>query len=177
MSEDRPDDRRRGVTRGYVVGLVSASTIVAVALVVATWGLIGLVSGRAPVMTPRISSVAAEVVVLAAVLLLATVLWAQALVLLRGRRRPPWAHLIVGGLGGYFVWCLGGVLAGLSIEETWLSPFAWSLGVIWAVASLLFWAVLARRVYTDRQPPRWPWERRGDDDGPDWHMRADEEDQ
>ncbi|WP_244301297.1 hypothetical protein [Leucobacter insecticola] len=47
----------------------------------------------------------------------------------------------------------------MRIDETWLSPFAAVLAPIWAVAALLFWAILARRVYTDRPTPKWPWER------------------
>lgn len=176
MSEGRPHDRR-GVTRGYVVGLVAATTIVAVALVVAVWGLLGLAVGREPVTTPALGIAAAELIVGAAVVLLAVGLWKQALVLLRGRRTPPWAHTLVLGFGAYFVWCLGGVLAGMSIEDTWLSPFALALALIWALCSLLFWAVLARRVYTERGVPKWPWERRGEDEGPDWTDRFRGEDE
>ncbi|MCB1273094.1 MAG: hypothetical protein KDB25_01670 [Leucobacter sp.] len=168
MSGGGPGERRRGVTRGYVVGLLVATVIVAVALVVATWGLLGMAIDREPVSTPGVSLPAAEVIVLFALVALAAGLWNQALVLLRGRRRPPWAHIVVLGFGAYFVWCLGGLIAGLSIEDTWLSPFALALGLIWALCSLLFWAVLARRVYTERGVPQWPWERRGDDEGPDW---------
>jgi len=167
MTDGQPHGRRRGVTRGYVVGLAGAALIVALALVVAVWGLLGILLGREPVSTRGVPPVAAELVVLLALVLLALGLWQQALVLLRGRSGPPWAHSIVLAAAAYFVWCLGGVLAGMSIGDTWLSPFALGLAVIWSLCSTLFWAVLARRVYTERPVPRWPWERRGEE-GPDW---------
>lgn len=173
MTEGRPHDQRRGVTRGYVVGLAAASVIAALALVVGSWGLIGLLTGREPVTTPGVAPITAEVILLLALLVLAIGLWRQAIVLLRGRRVPPWAHILVLAASAYFIWCLGGILAGMSIDETWVSPFALVLALVWALCSLLFWAVLARRVYTDRPPPRWPWERRGSIEGPDW-IRPDD---
>ncbi|MFC7764759.1 hypothetical protein [Leucobacter soli] len=98
MSEDRPHERRRGVTRGYVVGLVAATVMVALALVVASWGILGMVLRREPVDTPGLGLAAAELILLPALAALALGLWLQTLVLLRGRRTPPWAHVIV--LGG-----------------------------------------------------------------------------
>ena len=62
--------------------------------------------------------------------------------------------------GIYLLWGLCGVLVGLTNEETWFSPFAFILMPVWAVAVVLFWLVLARRIYTDRPTPQWPWERR-----------------
>ncbi len=168
MTDGQSHDRRRGVTRGYVVGLAGAAVVVALALLIAVWGMLGVATGREPVTTAGIPPVSAEAILLVAVLLLAFGLWRQALVLLRGRRTPPWAHTLVLALGAYFVWCLGGILVGMSIDETWVSPYGVALAIVWAAASLLFWAVLARRVYTDRPVPRWPHERHGDEDGPDW---------
>ena len=164
MSDGGRHERRRGVTRGYVGGLVVAVAMVAVALVVASWGVIAYISGLQPVATPGVWVLAAELTVGIALIVLVWGLWLQALVLLRGHREPPWAHTLVIALGGYFVWCLMGLLFGLGIDETWLSPFAIALTVSWAFCSVLFWAVLARRVYTDRPAPRWPWERREDDE-------------
>jgi len=158
--------RRRGVTRGYVVGVVAAAVIVAAALVVAGWGMLGLVIARPPVSTTGVAAFAAEAIVLLALLVLAVGLWQQALVLLRGRQSPPWAHTIVLAAAAYLIWCLGGMLVGMSVDDTWLSPYSAVLAVAWGLCSLLFWAVLARRVYTDRPVPRWPWEKR--DEGPDW---------
>lgn len=158
---------RRGVTRGYVWGLIGAALIIAVAVTVAVWGLLGLATARQPVETPGVPPGAAPVIVFVALLALAWALWLQSLQLLRGRRTPPWAHTLTAAVSAYLIWGLGGVLLGLTVTDTWLSPFAALLTPIWAFASLLCWAILARRVYTDKPPPQWPWERRGEP-GPDW---------
>lgn len=161
------DGPRRGVTRGYVGGLVFAVVLVAVSLLVAAWGGIALITDSGPISTPGIGLGLAALIVLFALAVLAWGLWQQCLLLLRGLRTPPWTHGLSLGVGGYLIWCLGGLLGGLSIEETWLSAYALALGVVWALSSLLCWAVLARRVYTDRPTPQWPWEKRGEA-GPDW---------
>ncbi|MBK0419552.1 hypothetical protein JD276_10950 [Leucobacter sp. CSA1] len=158
---------RRGVTRGYVAGLIFAAVIVAAALTVAVWGLLSLGLGIDPVSTRDRPRWVAPVVVAAALGLLAWLLWLQALSLLRGRRTPHWGATLAAAAVAYLLWCLVGFAVGLGGAETWASPFAWSLVPIWATASLLFWAVLARRVYSDRGVPKWPWERE-DDLGPDW---------
>lgn len=155
---------RRGVTRGYVGALVLACTVLAASLVVAVWGMIALFSGREPITSAGVPRWAAPAVLAVVLGALAWGLWSQALVLLRGRRAPSWTHTIVLAVGSYLLWCLGGIAAGASIEETWLSPFAASLAPICALASFACWAVLMRRVYTDRGVPRWPWEREGDEE-------------
>lgn len=155
---------RHGVTRGYVGGLILAAVTVAIALLVATWGVLSLSSGLEPVSSDAVPRWAAPILVVAAVLALGAVLWQQALILLRGQRAPAWGLIIAAALGAYLVWCLGGILAGMSIDETWVSPFAAALIPIWGIAALLFWAVLARRVYTDRATPKWPWERTEEDE-------------
>lgn len=158
------DGARRPVTRGYAGALTAAAVLVALALVVAAWGLISLALDRDPVSSPGVPMWAAPLILVLLLGVLAWGLWQQAIVLLRGRRSPLWSAIVALAGGAYLLWCLGGVLAGLSVEETWTSPFAAVLAPIWAIASLLFWAVLARRVYTDRPPPRWPWERHGEDE-------------
>lgn len=155
---------RRGVTRGYVAGLVLAAVIVAAALLIAGWGLLSLAMQREPVSSDGVPRWAAPLLLVLGLALLAAALWQQALVLLRGRRGPAWGVIVVAAGGVYLLWCLGGVLAGLSVDETWVSPFAAALPLIWVVASLLFWAVLARRVYTGRPAPKWPWERAEEDE-------------
>lgn len=149
----------RGVTRGYVGALIMAAVIVAVALLVAVWGGLALMLGQDPVTSLAVPRWAAPVILIVCLGILAWGLWVQALALLRGRRAPSWGHIITVAVGVYLLWCLAGILAGMNLSETWLSPFAGVLIPIWAIAALLFWAVLARRVYTDRPPPRWPWER------------------
>ncbi|WP_449281762.1 hypothetical protein [Leucobacter sp.] len=158
---------RREVTRGYVGGLILAAVIVAAALLIASWGLLALTLQRDPISSDGVPRWVAPVLVLVVLALLGATMWQQALVLLRGRKSPAWGLLIAIAGGAYLLWCLGGTLAGLSIDETWVSPFAALLAPVCGLASLLFWAVLARRVYTDRPVPKWPWERRGEP-GPDW---------
>ncbi len=164
---------RRDVTRGYVGGLILAAVIVAAALLIATWGLLALTLQRDPVSSDGVPRWVAPILVLVVLALLGGAMWQQALVLLRGRKTPAWGLLVAIAGGAYLLWCLGGALAGLSLDETWVSPFAATLAPVCALAFLLFWAVLARRVYTDRPVPKWPWERRGED-GPDWAI-GDEE--
>ncbi|MFT4233188.1 MAG: hypothetical protein QM606_10495 [Leucobacter sp.] len=160
------------MTRGYVGGLLAAAVIVAAALLIAVWGLLALALQRDPVTSGGVPVWAAPVALAVVLALLGWALWQQALVLLRGRRRPAWSIIVAISFGAYLVWCLIGILAGLSIDETWVSLFAASLVPICAAASLLFWAVLARRLYTDRPVPQWPWERRNEE-GPDWAIGED----
>lgn len=161
------ESHRRKVTRGYVWGLIFAVVIVCIALLIASWGGLSLATGRGPISTPGIGLGIAAMIVVVAIAALVWGLWSQSILLLRGNRTPPWAHIALLGVGGYLLWCLGGVLVGLTIQDTWLSLYPAALGVMWAVGSLLCWAVLARRVYTDRPTPQWPWEKRGEQ-GPDW---------
>lgn len=156
------EEGRRGVTRGYVVALIAASCIVAVALLVASWGMIALLTSSEPVRTESVPPSVGPLTVLLALVLLGGSMWRQALTLLRGQWAPAWGQIVVAGFGGYLVWSVGGMLAGMTPGETWLSPYALALGLSWALANLAYWAVLARRVYTDRPPPRWPWERAED---------------
>ena len=151
---------RRTVTRGYVTGLIAATLTLAAALVVASWGLLGVALGREPIESDEVPlwfGVFAIAVGLAA---LAWLLWRHAIVLLRGRKTPSWGIVIVATFGVYLLWCLAGILGGLSLDETWTSPYAVALAPIWGLSVIIFWGILARRVYTDRPTPQWPWERR-----------------
>lgn len=163
---------KRRVTKGYVVALIGASVFVAVSTLVAAWGMITLIGEGEPVTTRAVPISAAPLIVFVALGVLAWGFWQLAIALLRGRRTPAWSVVIAHSLAGYLIWCLGGTLAGMSIAETWLSPYAWVILPIWTITLLLFWAVLARRVYTDRPVPKWPWEKRGEP-GPDTSWRDD----
>lgn len=162
------ESHRRGVTRGYVRGLIFAVVVIAFSLMLVAWSALSLASGGGPVTTPGVGFGATALPVLTCLVMLALVLWSQSLVLLRGRRALSWTHLLLASIGGYLLWCLLGMAVGLSLADTWLSPYALSLAVTWAIGALLAWALLTRRVYTDRPAPQWPWEKRGDVEGPDW---------
>ena len=151
---------RRRVTRAYVAALIAAALIVAAALVVASWGILGLTLGREPVETGGVALWLGIFAVVAALAFLGWLLWHQAVLLLRGNPKPAWHLILFAMAGAYLLWCVIGLLMGLSIEETWLSPFAGVLAPVWGVVSIAFWGVLARRIYTDSPPPRWPWEAR-----------------
>ncbi len=161
------ESRRRGVTRGYVWGLIFAVAIVGFAVMLAAWSAISLVTDSGPVSTPGIGYSVTAVTVMACLGLLVWQLWSQSVLLLRGRRELSWRHLLVVSFGGYLVWGIVGNLSGLSTTDSWLSLYALSLAASWAFALVLCWALLLRRVYTDRPAPRWPWEKRGEV-GPDW---------
>lgn len=149
---------RRGVTRGYVGGLIVAAVIIALSLLIAVWGLLSLWLDTSPVSSGGLVSWAAPFVVLCALAVLAVALWQQALVSLRGRKTPSWGLLVSVSVGTYLIWGIIGSISGMSIGETWLSPFAAALVPIWGIAYLLFWGILSRRLFTDRPTPKWPWE-------------------
>lgn len=161
-----PEPRHR-VTRGYVGMLIFAVVTVAVALTVAAWGVLALALEADPVTTTDRPRWAGPLAIVLALVLLAWTLWRQAITMLRGRRAPSWGYWILAAGGAYTVWGLLGSAVGLPTAETWGSPFALLLMPIWIVASLGFWALLVRRLFTDRGRPRWPWEK-DDDIGPDW---------
>lgn len=139
--------------------LVYASVFTAISLVVAGWGLTALGTGTHPVESPISEWVAPVIVAVCAALTLWT-LWQQSLQLLRGDRTLPLGWAVTAGLGSYLIWCVFGSLAGMTVQETWLSWYAWELVPAMAVVNLLCWLVLFRRVYTDRPTPQWPWEKR-----------------
>lgn len=153
----------RRVTRGYVWTLIAGSLVVAVALIVAAWGILAYATSSDPIRSPHIARWTAPALIVLALAGLAWLLWQQALALLRGRRAPRWSLFIVAIFGSFLIWCLGGMASGMAIDETWGSPFAWAIGLAWGVSFLLYWAVLQREIYTDRPMPRWPWET-GEDD-------------
>jgi len=164
---------RRGVTRGYVWGLIFAVVVVAFALMLMAWAGIALATGGGPVATPGVGyGVSAFIVVLCLGLLVLS-LWKHALLLLRGRKTLSLGNMLIVSFGAYLLWGIVGSILGLSVGDAWLSLYALALALAWACAMVLFWALLLRRVYTDRPAPRWPWERSGDL-GPDWaHTEED----
>lgn len=161
------EGRRRGVTRGYAWGLILANTVVAVSVLIAVWGITAYLSGAGPVVTENVAFAFAELAVGVTLAALIWVLWSQTIAILRGRTSASWSHVLIAGLSGYLLWSLLGTAAGLSAQETWISPYALSLAIIWACSVIVGWALLTRRLYSDRATPQWPWEKR-DEPGPDW---------
>ena len=159
----RPPHR---VTRGYVLALIAADAIFACSVLIAAWGLLALTLDTNPV-TSDVSMAAAPVIILVAVALLVWSLWVQALEILRGRRTIQWTQAVILAGSSYLVWCLGGIATGMSVNETWLSPFALILAIVWGLASVPLWLILFRRLYSDRGRPLWPWEKKPNGDGPE----------
>lgn len=151
--------RRRGITRAAVLAMIAMVAILAVALVVAGWGLLALGSDRLPVETPGVPFAVAPLLVLLGVALLVWIGWRVALDLLRGRTIAPLGAALLAGAGGYLAWAGPGTLLGLGPHDAWLSWFPVVIALAWVSAVLLLWALLFRQVYTDRELPRWPWER------------------
>jgi hypothetical protein len=151
-------EKRRGVTRSYVWMLIFGCTFVTVSLVVAGWGLTALALLRLPVET-SVPTYYGPLVLVLLFLSLAASMWYQSLNVLRGHKTVPISRMIVMGLVAYIVWSLAGMLAGMSIGETWLSLFSFELVPLFAFGLLSCWYLLLRRVYTDRPTPRWPWEK------------------
>lgn len=157
----------RGVTRGYLAGLIFAVVVSAFSLLLLCWALISLITGGVLISTPDVGIGGAAVMTLLCIGGLVWGLWSQSLVLLRGRRSLSLPHLLSTVFGCYLLWCVLGVALGLRIADTWLSPYALALACCWLLAGLLCWALLARRRFTELSTPQWPWERRGEP-GPDW---------
>lgn len=150
------------ITRGYAFGLISAVCILVAALLIAGWGLLSLFSAGSPVVS-NIPTFVAPLLVMAALVLLVWVMWAQTIALLKGAR-PAWSLMIVVAGAAYLIWALGGTAAGMTVAETWLSPFAAMIFLIWPAGLFIFWSLLLRRLYSSKGPPKWPWEEREEEE-------------
>lgn len=150
------------ITKGYATGLIAAICIFVAALLIAGWGLIGLYMGEEPV-SSTVSTMTAPALVAISLLLLAWVMWLQTVSLIKGAK-PAWSLAIVVAGAAYLVWSFGGLIAGLSIQETWLSPFALVMAVLWPLGLFLFWLLLWRKLYSGKGTPKWPWEDREEEE-------------
>lgn len=154
------------ITRGYAVGVLAADAFFALSLLVMAWGFLSLGLETSPV-TTQISNLVAPALVVVCLAFLVVLLWRELMNLLRGNR-PSWALAIIAPGLAYLVWSLIGMAFSLTVSETWLSPFAFSLAGAWLIAVLVFWWIIMRKLYTGKGRPLWPWERNGLDEGPDW---------
>lgn len=152
MSQQKPAK----ITKAYARGLIAAIIIFVVSLQILFWGLISLFLDTSPV-TTDVSNFTAPALIIVLIAFLAWIMWLQTLQLLRGSK-PTWSYAIIVSGVAYLVWSGGGMLAGLSIEETWLSVYAFSLAVIWPIGLILFWLFLYRKLYSGKDVPQWPWE-------------------
>jgi len=155
------------------------ATIVAVfaavlyaALLVASFGMISLVTNLEVISDPDAGSLVG--VVMSGI----TVLVVFLMMLLLGVRTPPERQRIVIGyaIGTGFA-ALGsflltgallhgrgeGVLANLLSfpGELLLAPFSWTVGILAFIITVVYSWLLAAR-FTERGRPLWPWERRGE---------------
>lgn len=157
----------RKVTRAYARGLIGAVVILAIAIVVASWGTLALLLERDPIYT-TVPAFTAPLIILACIAVTIWLLWREIVHLLRGNRASWLLIVVLPGLV-YLIWCLIGTAVGFEIEETWLSPFSVALAVAFLIGLLGFWFVILRKLYTDRGRPQWPWEKKELDEGPDWY--------
>lgn len=149
------------VTKNYAVGLVAAVILLVMAILVACWGLLSLFTDTQPV-EDSVSFFTAPVLVGVNLVILAVVLWRQTLSLLRGQKAQWSLALVVPGVV-YLVWCLGGLAFGMTINETWISPYAITMAAIWAIGLGIFWGIFLRKLYSSSpEVPKWPWEERED---------------
>lgn len=155
------------------------ATIVAVfaavlyaALLVASFGVISLVTNLEVISDPDAGSLVGLVMSGVAVLVVFLMM------LLLGVRTPPERqHIVVGyaiGTGfaalaaflltGVLLYSRGeGVLANLLSfpGELLLAPFSWTVGILAFIITVVYSWLLAAR-FTERGRPLWPWERRGE---------------
>lgn len=157
-SPDRLPQSRK-VTRSFVLGLAAFVAFLGLALLVAAWGLLALATHQKPVRT-NLPFEVAPIIVAGAVLVLYWMLWLEALRILRGRASAAWKYSFLAALAGYLIWAIFGAIAGMTVQETWRSPFALLLAAAWFVSVHVFWLILVRQVYTTRTRPLWPWEKR-----------------
>lgn len=154
------------VTKAYARGLIGAVAIFAMSLVVVSWGYLSWFLGSDPIESD-VSRVTAPGIVGLCLVMLVIVLWREMISLLRANP-PSLVLIIVMPAAAYLFWSLLGVAFGLSIEETWLSPYALALAVSWLLAVIIFWWIAMRKLYSGKDRPRWPWEKNELNEGPDY---------
>ena len=150
---------QRKVTRSFVLAVAGMTTVLALSLLVATWGFIALATGTSPIHSDVPCFLGPSILALALAELF-WMLWRTALALLRGRSTPPWSFALFTAALGYLTWGVIGSLAGLSTAEAWASVYPLVIAFVWFLSVHLFWLLLARQVFTTRTRWLWPWEKR-----------------
>lgn len=155
--DSKPNPVRR-VTREYVCGVLVFALAGAVSLTIAAWGLgsffwgVDLAAPGSPLLLIPFSLV---LIVLGC----AVIWWRMALILLRGKSAFPWFLCFCSAGFSGLVIAVFRVFAGLDLFA-FFDVLTWFAVLSFGFMSAVFWAVLYRRVYTAKQRPLWPWERR-----------------
>jgi hypothetical protein len=159
--------------RKYAATVAMFASGLYLALVIAVFGMISLLTGIEVIADPRAGQLAGPVATAAATLWVIGCLLLIALRIPEPRQRiSPLAALGIGA-GAYLAWALFAAIAFLFGRGDAVGaliffggllrgPFAAASGIIAFVIALLFMLVLASRV-ADRGRPRWPWEKEEDE--------------
>jgi hypothetical protein len=163
-----PDFRR------YAAIMAVFATVLYVALIVAGFGILSLWLDRDVISDPNAGPIAGPVMIGVSVLIVFFSLLSIALRVPEEKQRvSPQAALLI-AVGAYFFFAVaGGVILGAGRGDPFgfvvafggqlLSPFAAICGALAFIVVLLDMIVLASRI-GDRGRPRWPWEKRDDED-------------
>ena len=159
--------------RKYAATVAIFASGLFLALLIAAFGVISLLSGTEVIADRRAGELAGPVAAAAATLLVIGCLLLIALRVPESRQRvAPLAAAGI-GVGAYLAWALFAALAFLLgrgdpvgalifFGGLLTGPFAICAGIIAFVVALLYTLVLASRV-AERGRPRWPWERDEDE--------------
>ncbi|GAA4160364.1 hypothetical protein GCM10022286_16260 [Gryllotalpicola daejeonensis] len=158
--------------RRYAATVAIFASGLYLALLIAAFGVISLLTGLDVIADARAGELAGPVATGAATLFMIGCLLLIALRIPESRQRIAPLTAIGIGVGAYLVWPLFAAIAYLLgngdpvgallfFAQLLEGPFAITVGVAAFVIALLYMLVLASRI-ADRGRPRWPWER--DDD-------------
>ncbi|MGO4691328.1 DUF6121 family protein [Glaciibacter sp. 2TAF33] len=156
----------------YATIVAIFATVLYLAAIVAAFGLISLATDQEVISEPNAGPLVGPTMTGASVAITCL------LMLIVGLRTPPERQRIAPGyalatgiaaLGVFIV--VGGLLAVVGDGQPFhlitfsagmlISPFAWAVGGLGFVVTLLYSWILALR-FGERGRPLWPWERRGD---------------
>jgi len=158
--------------RRYAAAVAAFATALFVALVIAVFGVVSLLTGEQVIGDPHAGELVGPVAVTAATLLVLGCLLLRALRIPEPRQRVAPLTALAIGVGAYFAYALVGAIAYLMGADPvgaltffgglLIGPYAPAVGAIAFVIALLYMLVLASRV-ADHGRPLWPWEKDDDD--------------
>jgi len=157
--------------RKYAATVAVFAAVLFLALVIAVFGMVSLLAAVPVIGDPHAGELAGPVAVAAATLLQFGCLLAIALRVPEDRQRIAPLTAFAIAVGAYLAYAIFGAIAYFFARDAvgaliflgglLTGPFAFTLGIIAFVITLLFMLVLASRV-GDRGRPLWPWEKRGE---------------